>query len=163
MRSVVYHQCAALYITNAQHCISPTRSVVYHQAAGEYTLLRDEIQGRLAALDDIRRTSRVNDIPSPAAWIATPEGCHFTALLTRDVQAAGGLKIRTPCACQASLPIFGRGMRTPACDEITRLATRRRICAALQGFRRGSGAPMLRTRSARYAHGGVFDPTLQVP
>jgi hypothetical protein len=29
------------------------RSIVYHQAAGGYTLARDEIQGRLAALDDI--------------------------------------------------------------------------------------------------------------
>jgi hypothetical protein len=29
------------------------RSIVYHQAAGKYTLARDEIQGRLAALDDI--------------------------------------------------------------------------------------------------------------
>ena len=42
-----------VYIINANHCISPTRSVVYHQAAGKYTLARDEIQGRLAALDDI--------------------------------------------------------------------------------------------------------------
>ena len=29
------------------------RSIVYHQAAGRCTLSRDEIQGRLAALDDI--------------------------------------------------------------------------------------------------------------
>ena len=42
-----------VYIINAKHCISPTRSVVYHQAAGRYTLKRDEIQGRCAALDDI--------------------------------------------------------------------------------------------------------------
>ena len=40
------------------------RSIVYHQAAGGYTLARDEIQGRLAALDDIRRTSCVDDMPS---------------------------------------------------------------------------------------------------
>ena len=33
--------------------ISSTRSVVYHQAAGGCTLTRDEIQGRLAAFDDI--------------------------------------------------------------------------------------------------------------
>ena len=42
-----------VYIINAEHCISPTRSVVYHQAAGKYTLVRDEIQGRFTALDDI--------------------------------------------------------------------------------------------------------------
>jgi len=30
----------------------------------EYTLARDEMQGRRAALDDIRRTPCVNDIPS---------------------------------------------------------------------------------------------------
>jgi len=29
------------------------RGIVYHQAAGKYTLTRDEIQGRRAALDDI--------------------------------------------------------------------------------------------------------------
>ena len=40
------------------------RSIVYHQAAGRYTLARDEIQGRRAALDDIRHTSCVDDIPS---------------------------------------------------------------------------------------------------
>ena len=33
--------------------ISSMRSIVYHQAAGKYTLARDEIQGRGAALDDI--------------------------------------------------------------------------------------------------------------
>ena len=56
-RRRVYHQFR-------RNCISSTRSVVYHQAAGKYTLSRDEIQGRLAALDDMRRTSCVNDIPS---------------------------------------------------------------------------------------------------
>ena len=53
-------------------CISSTRSVVYHpqlvavyhQGAGRYTLTRDEIQGRLAALDDIHHASRGDDIPS---------------------------------------------------------------------------------------------------
>ena len=39
-------------------------AVVYHQAAGKYTLARDDIQGRLAALDDMRRTSCVDDMPS---------------------------------------------------------------------------------------------------
>jgi hypothetical protein len=37
------------------------------------TLARDEMQGRLAALDDIHRASRGDDMPSlwlaPAAWI----------------------------------------------------------------------------------------------
>ena len=39
-------------------------AVVYHPAAGKYTLARDDIQGRRAALDDIRHASRGNDIPS---------------------------------------------------------------------------------------------------
>ena len=47
------HHAEGVYIINAKHCISSTRSVVYHQAAGRYTLARDEIQGRPAALDDI--------------------------------------------------------------------------------------------------------------
>ena len=37
----------------------------YHQTAGKCTLARDEIQGRLAALDDIRHASR-GDIRSEA-------------------------------------------------------------------------------------------------
>ena len=60
---LLYHG-SAVYIIKTQFCISPTQSFVYHQAAGKCTLTRDEIQGRLAALDDIRRTSCVNDIPS---------------------------------------------------------------------------------------------------
>ena len=52
------NQGVALYIINSE-------GIVYHQAAGKYTLARDEIQGRLnAALDDIRRTPYVDDIPS---------------------------------------------------------------------------------------------------
>ena len=44
----VYHQFRKeLYIIKSVR-------FVYHQAAGGYTLTRDEIQGRLAALDDIR-------------------------------------------------------------------------------------------------------------
>ena len=42
-----------VYIINAKHCISSAHRAVYHQAAGKYTLARDEIQGRHAALDDI--------------------------------------------------------------------------------------------------------------
>ena len=42
----------------------PQLVAVYHQAAGKYTLARDEIQGRLAALDDIHHASRGDDIPS---------------------------------------------------------------------------------------------------
>jgi hypothetical protein len=49
MRSIVYHQHEVLYIIKTQ-----TR----------YTLARDEIQGRLTALDDMHRTSRGDDIPS---------------------------------------------------------------------------------------------------
>ena len=56
-RSVVYHQFR-------RNCISSTRSVVYHQAAGEYTPARDEMQGRLAALDDMHRTLCGDDMPS---------------------------------------------------------------------------------------------------
>ncbi|MBE6630611.1 MAG: hypothetical protein E7624_07170 [Ruminococcaceae bacterium] len=44
-----YHQCEALHIIKPQ---------------GKCTLTRDEIQGRRAALDDIRRTSRGDDMPS---------------------------------------------------------------------------------------------------
>jgi len=40
------------------------RSIAYHQAAGKYTLTRDEIQGRLFALDDIHHASRGDDMPS---------------------------------------------------------------------------------------------------
>jgi len=45
----VYHQHEVLYIIKPQ---------------ARCTLARDEIQGRLAALDDMRRTSYVNDMPS---------------------------------------------------------------------------------------------------
>ena len=45
----VYHQCIALYIIKPQ---------------GECTLTRDEIQGRLADLDDMHRTLCGDDIPS---------------------------------------------------------------------------------------------------
>jgi len=45
----VYHQCEALYIIKSQE---------------RCTLARDDIQGRLAALDDIRRTLRGDDMPS---------------------------------------------------------------------------------------------------
>ncbi|MBQ3016656.1 MAG: leucine-rich repeat protein [Clostridia bacterium] len=31
MRSIAYHQCKALHIINAKHCISSMRSVAYHQ------------------------------------------------------------------------------------------------------------------------------------
>ena len=40
------------------------RSIVYHQAAGGCTPGRDEIQGRLSALDDMHRTSCGDDMPS---------------------------------------------------------------------------------------------------
>ncbi|MBQ3551127.1 MAG: hypothetical protein IJA41_09150 [Clostridia bacterium] len=40
------------------------RRIVYHQAAGRYTLTRDEIQGRLADLDDMHRISCGDDMPS---------------------------------------------------------------------------------------------------
>ena len=52
-RNSLYNHAEGVYIINAKHCISSTRSVVYHQATGKYTLTRDEIQGRRAALDDI--------------------------------------------------------------------------------------------------------------
>ena len=44
------------YIINAEHCISSSRR--------KCTLARDEIQGRLAALDDIHHASRGDDMPS---------------------------------------------------------------------------------------------------
>ena len=53
-KGTAYHQCEALYIIKPQ---------------GKCTLARDEIQGRLAALDDIHRTSRGDDMPSLSAWI----------------------------------------------------------------------------------------------
>ena len=46
----VYHQCEALYIIKPQERYSPKGA--------------DEIQGRFAALDDMHRTSRGDDIPS---------------------------------------------------------------------------------------------------
>ena len=42
----------------------PQLVAVYHQAAGGCTLMRDEIQGRLADLDDMHRTSCGDDMPS---------------------------------------------------------------------------------------------------
>ena len=45
-----YHQCEALYIIKPQERYSPKGA--------------DEIQGRFAALDDMHRTSRGDDIPS---------------------------------------------------------------------------------------------------
>ena len=60
-----HHAEGVNIINSARNCISSTRSVVYHQSAGESSPKgADEIQGRLAALDDIRRTSCVDDIPS---------------------------------------------------------------------------------------------------
>ena len=41
-RSVVYHQCEALYIINAKRCISSMRSVVYHPSKDEYISFLDE-------------------------------------------------------------------------------------------------------------------------
>jgi len=49
MRSIVYH---------------PQLVAVYHQTAGRYTLARDEMQGRYAALDDIHHASRGDDMLS---------------------------------------------------------------------------------------------------
>ena len=63
----------AVDIINAKHWILSAQRAGYHQAAGRYTLTRDEIQGRHAALDDIHHASRGDDMPSlwlaPAAWI----------------------------------------------------------------------------------------------
>ncbi len=50
-RSLAYHPQLVCGISSA-------RRAVYHQAAGEYTLARDEMQGRPAALDDMHRTLR---------------------------------------------------------------------------------------------------------
>jgi len=56
------HHAVGVYIINdgvvayhqfRRNCISSARRAGYHQAAGGYTLARDEIQGRRAALDDI--------------------------------------------------------------------------------------------------------------
>ena len=60
----LYYQGEALYIIKMKFCISSTRSVIYHQAAGRYTLTRDEIQWRLAAIDDMHRTSCGDDMPN---------------------------------------------------------------------------------------------------
>ena len=56
-RSLVYHPQLVCGI-------SSTRSVASHQAARKCTLTRDEIQGRLADLDDMHRTSCGDDMPS---------------------------------------------------------------------------------------------------
>ena len=45
------------YIINAEHCISSSRRQ-------DARVPRDEIQGRLAALDDIHHASRGDDMPS---------------------------------------------------------------------------------------------------
>ena len=63
----VYHQCAALYITNTKCCISSLRKQIQPVA--------DEIQGRLADLDDIRMyispqaNYTFNDMPLLSQWI----------------------------------------------------------------------------------------------
>ena len=74
MTSHIYKQikAQALYIIrNLLRYIVRTKARVYLafceyiiKPQGKYTLARDEIQGRRAALDDIRRTSRVDDMPS---------------------------------------------------------------------------------------------------
>ena len=43
------------------------QGIVYRQDAVKYTLVRDDIQGRFFVLDDMRRTSRGDDIP--ILWI----------------------------------------------------------------------------------------------
>ena len=43
MHSIVYHQCIALHIINAQHCISSMHSIAYHQVAEKYTPRRDDM------------------------------------------------------------------------------------------------------------------------
>ena len=67
MNPCVLNHAKGVYIINAKHCISSKQSFVYHQAAEEYTLARDDIQGRLAALDDI--PTCVGLYAKPAAWI----------------------------------------------------------------------------------------------
>ena len=69
------------------------KAIVWNQAAGGYTLARDEIQGRRAALDDIHdyvvmiyqaygspqsSSSSLRGTPT-AAWITkkAPRGCFF--------------------------------------------------------------------------------------
>jgi len=55
-----------LYIINSEGiAYHPQLVAVYHQAAGYLcTLKRDEIQGRLADLDDMHRTLCGDDMPS---------------------------------------------------------------------------------------------------
>ena len=60
------HHAEGVYIINStRNCISSKRYALYIIKPQErYTLARDDIQGRLAALDDIRRTLRGDDMPS---------------------------------------------------------------------------------------------------
>ena len=59
------HRAEGVYIIrNLLRYIINSAGIVYHQAAGRCTLARDEIQGRLAALDDMHRTLCGDDMPS---------------------------------------------------------------------------------------------------
>ena len=62
---VLFYQCEALHIINSAGIVyHPQLVAVYHQAADRCTLKRDEIQGRLADLDDMHHASRGDDMPS---------------------------------------------------------------------------------------------------
>ena len=64
MRSIVYHQFRKeLHIIKTKFCISSLRKLFMHAKRC------DEIQGRLAALDDIHRTSYGDDMPLLSQWI----------------------------------------------------------------------------------------------
>ena len=51
-----------LHLINTECCISSL-------GKQQYTCVRDDIQGRLAALDDIRHTACGGEMPLPAQWI----------------------------------------------------------------------------------------------
>jgi len=63
--SLVYHQGASLvYHQGASLVYHQGASLVYHQDAGKCTLSVMRYNNGVAVIDDIRRTSCVNDIPS---------------------------------------------------------------------------------------------------
>ena len=63
------HGAAVYIIRNLLRYIINFEEIAYHHCESRCTLMRDEIQRRHTAFDDIHRTSRGDDIPLLSQWI----------------------------------------------------------------------------------------------
>ena len=70
-----------LYIIKTKSCISSLRKLFMH------TKRCDEIQGRLAALDDIHRTSYGDDMPLLSQWIKKERSFCFVLFCKRSCKS----------------------------------------------------------------------------